>query len=139
MRFDNKTVGFLVPAVILVAYTLYLVAQMKAAGTVGEYVIGVNFNVALVITWFIFTLYVMFGGMWAVTWTDFFQGVLMMLVTVVAAIVTLSHFGGYGRLVSAATAAYPNMGVMHLPLSSYAGFFYLWVFIGLCSRIFSCG
>ncbi len=133
MRFDNKTVGFLVPAVILVAYTLYLVAQMKAAGTVGEYVIGVNFNVALVITWFIFTLYVMFGGMWAVTWTDFFQGVLMMLVTVVAAIVTLSHFGGYGSLVSAATAAYPNMGVMHLPLSSYAGFFYLWVFIGLCS------
>lgn len=133
MRFDNKVVGYLVPVVILIAYTLYLVAQMKAAGTVGEYIIGVNFNFALVITWFIFTLYVMFGGMWAVTWTDFFQGVLMMLVTVVAAIATISHFGGYGNLVAVSNAAYPNMGVMHMPLLSYAGFFYLWVFIGLCS------
>lgn len=133
MRYDNKGVAYLTPLVIIIAYTLYLVAQMKASGTVGEYILGVDFNMALVITWAIFTIYVMTGGMLAVTWTDFFQGCLMMTVTVVASVATLMHFGGYSNLVATATEFYPNMGVLHLPLLSYAGFFFLWVFIGLCS------
>ena len=129
----SEGVALLTPIVIIIAYTLYLVAQMKASGTVGEYILGVNFNTALVITWAIFTIYVMTGGMLAVTWTDFFQGCLMMLVVVIASVATLIHFGGYTQLAGLATEYYPNMGVLHLPLSSYAGFFFLWVFIGLCS------
>ena len=133
MRYDHKGVAMLVPIVVIIAYTLYLVAQMKAAGTVGEYILGVDFNLALVVTWLIFTIYVMTGGMLAVTWTDFFQGCLMMLVTIAASVATLSHFGGFQNLMKTATDFYPNMGTLHLPLSSYAGFFFLWVFIGLCS------
>lgn len=133
IRYEHKGVAYLTPIVVIIAYTLYLVAQMKASGTVGEYVLGIDFNLALIVTWIIFTIYVMTGGMLAVTWTDFFQGCLMMLVTIVSAVTTLSFFGGYTNLVTAATENYPNMGVLHLPLLSYAGFFFLWVFIGLCS------
>lgn len=133
MRYDHKGVAMLVPIVVIIAYTLYLVAQMKAAGTVGEYILGVNFNVALVITWAVFTLYVMTGGMLAVTWTDFFQGCLMLLVTISASAATIIHFGGFTNLMNIATDFYPDMGRLHLPLLSYAGFFFLWVFIGLCS------
>jgi sodium/pantothenate symporter len=133
IRYPHRGVALLTPLVVIIAYTLYLVAQMKASGTVGEYILGVDFNVALVITWIIFTVYVMTGGMLAVTWTDFFQGCLMMLVTVASAITTLIYFGGYTNLMQTATGFYENMGAIHLPLSSYAGFFFLWVFIGLCS------
>ena len=133
IRYKHKGVGILTPIVVIIAYTLYLVAQMKASGTVGEYVLGIDFNMALIVTWVIFTIYVMTGGMLAVTWTDFFQGCLMMLVTIIASVTTLSYFGGYTKLVTVATSYYPNMGVLHLPLLSYAGFFFLWVFIGLCS------
>ncbi len=133
MRFENKAIAFLVPIVVIIAYTLYLVAQMKASGTVGEYILGVDFNMGLIITWIIFTVYVMFGGMLAVTWTDFIQGLLMMAVTIIASVATLIYFGGYSNLVQTATDFYPNMGILHLPLSSYAGFFFVWVFIGLCS------
>lgn len=129
----DQVVAYGAPIVVLICYTLYLVAQMKASGTVGEYILSVNFNAALIITWVIFTLYVMLGGMMAVTWTDFFQGCLMMLVTIVSAVATLSYFGGYGNLVAISNEAYPDMPVTHLPLLSYAGFFFLWVFIGLCS------
>lgn len=132
-RYSHKGIAILTPLVVIIAYTLYLVAQMKASGTVGEYILGIDYNSALIVTWLIFTIYVMTGGMLAVTWTDFFQGCLMMLVTVVCAIVTLIHFGGYTNLMMTATEYYPDMGNLHLPLSSYAGFFFLWVFIGLCS------
>lgn len=129
----NAIVAYGAPIVVLICYTLYLVAQMKASGTVGEYVLGINFNAALIVTWAIFTVYVMLGGMLAVTWTDFFQGCLMMLVTVVSSVVTLSFFGGYANLVKISNEAFPNMPHAHLPLLSYAGFYFLWVFIGLCS------
>lgn len=133
MRYKSKTVSFLVPIVVFIAYTVYLVAQMKASGTVGQYLLGVDFNLGLIVTWAIFTLYVMVGGMLAVTWTDFLQGMLMMLVTVVSSAVALIHFGGFTTMMTTATQIYPKMGLIHLPLSSYAGFFFVWVFIGLCS------
>jgi sodium/pantothenate symporter len=133
MRYANVALGFLVPIVVMIAYVLYLVAQMKASGTVGQYLLGVSFNQGLLITWAIFTVYVMTGGMLAVTWTDFIQGLLMMAVTITAAIAALIFYGGFGDLIDSATALYPNMGQLHLPLLSYAGFFFVWVFIGLCS------
>ncbi|NLU47192.1 MAG: sodium:solute symporter family protein [Syntrophomonadaceae bacterium] len=133
MRFPNKAIALLVPIVIAIAYTVYLVAQMKASGTVGQYLLGVDFNLALIITWAIFTVYVMIGGMLAVTWTDFLQGMLMMLVTVVTSVAALMHFGGFDAMINMATEYYPQMGQLHLPLLSYAGFFFVWVFIGLCS------
>lgn len=133
MRYPNKAIAYLVPIVIAIAYTVYLVAQMKASGTVGQYLLGVNFNTGLIITWAIFTLYVMVGGMMAVTWTDFIQGMLMMLITIVSAVAALSFYGGFDNMMATATQFYPQMGLMHLPMSSYAGFFFVWVFIGLCS------
>jgi Na+/proline symporter len=118
---------------VAIVYTVYLVAQMKASGTVGQYLLGVSYNWGVIITWVVFTAYVMIGGMLAVTWTDFFQGLLMMAVTIVAAVASLVAFGGFENLLNEASTLYPNMGALHLPLISYAGFFYLWVMIGMCS------
>jgi Na+/proline symporter len=132
-RYDSPFVAYSVPLIVVIVYTVYLVAQMKASGTVGQYLLDVSFNTGLVITWVIFTLYVMVGGMLAVTWTDFFQGLLMMTVTIVAAVTCLVTFGGFENLLTEATALYPNMGTFHLPLLSYMGYFYLWVMVGMCS------
>jgi len=133
MRYESNVIGIAVPVVIMITYTIYLVAQMKAAGTVGEYLLGVPYTYALIATWTVFTIYVMTGGMFAVTWTDFFQGCLMFLVTIVAAVATLTAVGGWSELIGSATEIMPTFGTLYMPLSAYAGFFFLWVFVGLCS------
>lgn len=133
MRFKNDGIAYAVPIIILITYVIYLIAQMKACGTVGQYLLGLDFKVSLIITWAIFTLYVMIGGMFAVTWTDFIQGMLMFGVTVVAAIATLRATGGWMNAINTATEYYPNMGKVYIPLNSQAGYFYSWVLVGICS------
>jgi SSS family transporter len=133
MRFPGKAVSYLVPLIVAITYIIYLIAQMKASGTVGQYLLGVNFNTGLIVTWAIFTIYVMIGGMMAVTWADFIQGMIMMLATVVSTVAALTYFGGYGNLMAVATQNFDKIGTIYLPVSSYAAFFFLWVFVGLCS------
>jgi len=118
---------------VAITYTIYLVAQMKASGTVGQFLLGVNYNTGLIVTWLIFTFYVAIGGMLAVTWADFIQGMLMMLVTFVSAAAALFHFGGFEAMMISAANNFPNIGKIYMPISAYAAFFILWVCVGLCS------
>lgn len=133
MRFPNRAISYLVPIIVAITYTIYLVAQMKASGTVGQYLLGVSYNTGLVVTWLIFTVYVAIGGMLAVTWADFIQGMLMMLVVVVSSMAALFHFGGFAPMMAKAVSYFPNIGTLYMPVSTYAAFFILWVCVGLCS------
>ena len=133
IRYESKIVACLVAMVITISYTVYLVAQMKAAGTVSEYVLGIDFTTGMIATWVVFTLYTVAGGMLAVTWNDFFQGVLMMAVVVISMGAALITFGGYGNLMAQATQAFPNIGTWHLPTVSYVGFFAIWFLVNLCA------
>lgn len=133
MRFPSRAIGYLVPLIVAIAYIIYLVAQMKASGIVGQYLLGVNFNTGLIVTWAIFTLYVMLGGMLAVTWTDFLQGMLMMLVVFVSSVAALITFGGLENTVSTAINNFDKIGILYMPVSAYAAFFFLWVCVGMCS------
>ena len=121
-RFDNKAINILVPLSIIGTYIAYLVGQLKAAGVVGSYLLNVNYITAAIIVWFVFTLYTSIGGMWAVTWTDFFQGLLMMLVIILSGIGVILHFGGVGAVVTKGVQIFPGFGKSVLPLSSIAGF-----------------
>ncbi|WP_319521760.1 sodium:solute symporter family protein [uncultured Desulfosarcina sp.] len=133
MRFPNRAICYLVPIIVAITYIIYLVAQMKASGTVGQYLLGVNYNTGLVVTWLIFTFYVAIGGMLAVTWADFIQGMLMMLVVVASAGAALVHFGGFEATMATAVSNFENIGTIYMPISAYAAFFLLWVCVGLCS------
>ena len=133
MRFPNRAICYLVPIIVAITYTIYLVAQMKASGTVGQYLLGVSYNTGLIVTWLIFTFYVAIGGMLAVTWADFIQGMLMMLVVVASTLAALFHFGGFETTMATAVSHFPNIGTIYMPVSAYAAFFLLWVCVGLCS------
>jgi len=133
IRYESTAVACLVALVVTISYTVYLVAQMKAAGTVGEFVLGTSYTTAMIITWVVFTLYTVAGGMLAVTWNDFLQGILMMIVVVISLATALITFGGYGNLMEQATAAFPNIGAWHLPSISYIGFFMVWFGVQMCA------
>lgn len=133
MRYDNKALSIIVPLIIIVAMEVYIVAQLKAAGITVVYLLGIPYNYAVIITAIVFTLYVSIGGMWAITFTDVLQGILMFSVAMLLSLVVFSSFGGISPLLSQATAISPQLGrIKEMSFVSYLGVFVVWL-IGACS------
>ena len=126
-RYPSKIVRFLVPVLIVIAFVIYIVAQLKAAGITATALLGIPYNTALVISTLVFIVYVSFGGMIAITWTDVIQGVLMLLVVVGAASVFVWRIGSPLEILGKATTVAPELGqVINQPISSYLGYFIIW-------------
>ncbi len=126
-RFPSPVVRLLAPVSIVVAFTVYIVAQLKAAGITAEALLGIPYGTALVIATVVFVIYVSIGGMIAITWTDVIQGLLMLLVVIGAAAAVIWRAGTPFELMRQATAAAPELG--RLPAGgagSYVGFFVIW-------------
>lgn len=126
-RYPHAVVRYLVPMLIVVAFTIYIVAQLKAAGITAEALLGIPYNTALTLATVVFITYVSFGGMVAITWTDVIQGVLMVIVVLGTALVLTLRVGSPFEIMSRATAVAPELGqVSHMPVSGYLGYFIIW-------------
>ncbi len=126
-RYPSAWVRYLVPTFIVIAFLIYIVAQLKAAGITATALLGIPYDTALVLSTVVFVTYVSFGGMIAITWTDVIQGFLMLVVVVGTAGVFIWKVGSPLEIVSQATAVAPELGqVANRPLSSYLGFFVIW-------------
>jgi sodium/pantothenate symporter len=126
-RYPSPIVRTLVPTLIVIAFTIYIVAQLKAAGITAETLLGIPFDYALTLATLVFVIYVSFGGMVAVTWTDVFQGFLMLVVVLGTGLWFLWEVGTPLELMRRATAVAPELGrVEHRPVSSYLGYFAIW-------------
>ena len=75
-----------------------MLPQFVATGLLGQRVLGITTSQAIILTGVIIVLYVAFGGVWAITWTDIIQGILMILLPGTLAMVALVNSGGHIRL-----------------------------------------
>ncbi len=94
--------------VFLVAYTIYAASSIKACGTLFNTVTGMDTKVAMYLAAAIIISYTFLGGFSAVSWTDFFQGMLVlaaMLIVPIAAWTTL----GAGAAASIQQEGYWNV------------------------------
>ena len=127
-RYPKALVRYLVPTLIIIAFTIYIVAQLKAAGITASALLGIPYNTALTLATVVFILYVSIGGMIAITWTDVIQGVLMLAVVLGTAIVMVWRVGSPFELMQQVTAVAPELGqVTQHPVSSYLGYFVIWM------------
>ena len=126
-RYPHAIVRYLVPLLIVAAFTIYIVAQLKAAGITAEALLGIPYNTALALATVVFVIYVSFGGMVAITWTDVIQGFLMVLVVAGTTLVLVWRVGSPFEIMSQATAVAPELGqVANRPVASYLGYFIIW-------------
>ncbi|TDI45465.1 MAG: sodium:solute symporter family protein [Acidobacteria bacterium] len=126
-RYPSAIVRYLVPILIIIAFTIYIVAQMKAAGITANALLGIPYDTALTLATVVFILYVSIGGMIAITWTDVIQGLLMLAVVVGTALVMVWRAGSPFELMDQATRVAPELGrVTNQPVSSYLGYFVIW-------------
>lgn len=106
---NNKAIHILTCAIILIGCFTYLVSQWTSMGTVMEYILGIDYKWGLVIGAVIITAYVMFGGMLASMWTNFFQMILMFVFAIVLLFMCCKACGGFTNMNEMAAAIDPGM------------------------------
>ena len=75
--------------VFLVFFTVYVASSFVAGATVFHDILGVETNIAMLIFVAILLAYTFLGGYKAVCWTDFFQGLMMLIALLAIPIVIL--------------------------------------------------
>lgn len=86
-----------VPIIAVCAF-LYVSAQCIAIAKILELAFGFNYSVAVLLGGGVILIYTVTGGMRAVAWTDFFQGILMILGVSLACILAVTAAGGIGGI-----------------------------------------
>ncbi len=69
----------------------YLIAQMVGAGVLIEVLVGISFELSVLIVGVFMLTYVVFGGMLATTWVQIVKAVLLMSATIVLSIFVLGE------------------------------------------------
>ena len=92
-RFNDKNgILKLVSALtILVFFTFYTSSGMVGGAILFEKVFGLDYTYALLIGSFIIVSYTFIGGFFAVSWTDFFQGCLMLIALLIVPVAIFSQ------------------------------------------------
>ena len=102
---DSRLLRVISAVVILVFFTIYTSSGLVAGATLFESSFDLDYTTALIIGLLVIVSYTFLGGFMAVSWTDFFQGLLMMLALIVVPIVVIRHLGGWHEVVRHAAAA----------------------------------
>src|SRR5699024_12790698 len=78
-----------------------------------------------------FTIYAALGGMWAITYTDLFQGGIIIIGMLVLSMIILTEHQGFSSLLADALAASPTFGDITQHWISYFGLFLAFLWYGI--------
>lgn len=132
VRYGRRTAG-VAALIVVVAMTFYMVPQLTASGLIGQYILGIDYGWAVLLFGGGFTLYAALGGMWAITYTDLIQGLLIVAgLAVVATTIWLQH-SGPGNLLNDALAVDPEIGTVTQHWMTYFGLFLSFLWFGVIS------
>ncbi|MGE5542446.1 MAG: sodium:solute symporter family protein [Bacillota bacterium] len=106
-RYYSQPARVIAAIVILVAFIVYIQAQLVAGGTVANIVFGVPVRQGMLIMAVVQLLYTVIGGILADTYSDFVQMMIMVLGALVAVPMALTHLGGLDNLFALVSAANP--------------------------------
>ena len=78
--------------------TVYICAQFVAFGVLFEVILDLNFTIGVIVGGIITIVYTVMGGFFAVTITDFIQGVLMATAFIILPIIGITKVGGFNEM-----------------------------------------
>ena len=115
---DKNSLRIVTAVVILLFYTLYTSSGLVGGAKLFEAAFHLDYSVALLVGSFIIVSYTFLGGYNAVSWTDFIQGILMMLALVITPVVVIYEVGGVSEALSLIEQSNPT----HLNMVTGASF-----------------
>ncbi|VEF48196.1 sodium solute transporter superfamily protein [Bacillus freudenreichii] len=117
-RLKERPIRMMTAIVTLVVTTFYMVAQMVGAGAIINLLVGIPYELAVIIIGALMIIYVMLGGMLATSWVQIIKAVLLMfatliLVLLVALIFKFSISGLFGEVVDKNGREFLSPGVLY--------------------------
>lgn len=97
VRFGSEKARALAGVLIIVSYTIYLVAQFQASGEIARAVFGIKPLTAMLILVGSTAFYTLLGGVRSSSYIEFVQTLIMVGGLLIAVPVLLSHTGGISR------------------------------------------
>ncbi|MCL1039892.1 sodium/proline symporter PutP [Shewanella submarina] len=99
-RLDDKQgiLKLVSAATILLFFTFYSASGMVGGAILFEKVFGLDYVTALLIGSAIIVSYTFIGGFFAVSWTDFFQGILMLIALIIVPVTIFSEPQSQGAI-----------------------------------------
>ena len=82
-RLKERPIRMMTATVTLVVTLFYMVAQMVGAGGIIQLLVGIPYEISVVLIGTLMILYVMIGGMLATSWVQIIKAVLLMFATLV--------------------------------------------------------
>lgn len=98
-RYNSRNLRIVSSIVILVFYTLYASSGLVGGAKLFEATFNLDYQTALISGTIIIVSYTFLGGFNAVSWTDFFQGILMMLALLIVPVIAITDIGGFSETI----------------------------------------
>lgn len=128
-RDDSKILRVVSAAFILLFFLIYTASGFVAGARLFNTVFGMEYLSGLILGTIVILGYTVLGGFLAVSWTDLFQGTLMIIALVGVPIGVISSLGGVGVTMDSVRAINPNfLNLFRNPDGSMLGF---WSIISL--------
>jgi sodium/proline symporter len=101
-RFTDKTpwLKSIASVSILLFFLFYVGSGLIAGGKLFNEVFGFDYHMAVIVSVVLILFYTLFGGFLAVSWTDVFQGLLMLLALACVPILVISQTGGVDQFIA---------------------------------------
>ena len=94
---------------ILLFFLFYVASGLIAGGKLFEEVFGLDYHIAVVVGVALILFYTLFGGFLAVSWTDVFQGSLMLIALSLVPLLVTGSIGGVAEAVGKIEAINPEL------------------------------
>lgn len=131
LRFGRKA-ELLSALMIVPSYFGWIAAQLLAIGILLNAITGLPMAWGVILSALLVIFYTWLGGMWAVSITDFFQTIVIIIGMVVLAIILLNRAGGWDSLIEAMPKGFLKFTPEPKPLSVFE-YIAAWITIGLGS------
>ncbi len=85
---------------VITVSTFYLTAQMVGGGVLVKTLIGIDYEISVVVVGVLMLGYVLFGGMVATTWVQIIKAVLLVTASIVLVIMVWMQYGFFGEFLT---------------------------------------
>jgi len=93
----TKSLRIVSSLIILIFFTLYVSSGMVSGAIFFESSFGTNYSTGLLVVAGVVIAYTLFGGFLAVSYTDFIQGLMMLIALVLVPILAIKYTGGWSE------------------------------------------
>jgi solute:Na+ symporter, SSS family len=112
-RYGGTYIKFITAAIVFVFLLPYSASVFKGLGHLFEANFHISYELALLIMVGITGIYLVLGGYFAITLTDFIQGIIMLVGSLAMVAILIGKGGGLGNVIATIIEKYPQ----HVPLA----------------------